>query len=174
MHRKKLSRIRRPAPFRGAGLLPLLILLAAVGGCRGSEGGAEDRDAEDARALGLPPGAQLHRISLGGRGAEEHAIPTSIRALPGDGVEFRTVDHRGHTLTFVADSLTLEVHAFLEATGQMASPPLVSLGNRFIVRLQNAPHGRYLYVSEGHGGVAWGVVEVGPPSETDSSQTSRR
>ena len=51
------------------------------------------------------------------------------RGIPGDGVEFRTVDHRVHTLRFLADSLTYEARAFLESTGQMASPPLVSRGS---------------------------------------------
>ena len=99
-------------------------------------------------------------------------MPTLIQAAPGDGVEFRTVDHRVHTLSFVADSLPQEIRTFLEATGQMASPPLVSRGSRFILRLQNAPIGRYLFVSEGHGGVARGVVEVGSPPESDSTQIS--
>jgi len=168
------SRFRRPVSFLGAGLLPLLTLSAILGGCQGSGSGEEDPDAEEIRALGLPTGAQLHRITLGGRGAEEHAVPTRIQASPGDGVEFRTVDHRVHTLTFLPDSLTPEVQAFLESTSQMAGPPLVARGSRFVLRLQNAPPGRYLYVSEGHGGVARGVVEVGPLPEAGSSQTSRR
>jgi len=146
---------------------------AALGGCRGPGEGVPDGSGEDAQALGLPSGAQIHQITLGGRGSEEHAVPTLIQAFPGDGVVFRTVDHRVHTLEFISDSLTPEVHAFLESTGQIASPPLVSRGSRFILRLQNAPLGRYLYVSEGHGGVARGVIEVGFPLDTDSTQTSK-
>ncbi len=167
---KKPSRVWRPASFQGAGLLPLLILSAVMGGCGGSGEAGQNTAAEEARALGLPSGSQLHRVTLGGRGAEEHAVPTLIQAFPGDGVEFRTVDHRVHTLEFIVDSLTHEVRAFLESTGQVASPPLVSRGSRFILRLQNAPLGRYLFISEGHGGTARGVVEVGFPPVTDSSQ----
>jgi hypothetical protein len=85
-------------------------------------------------------------------------------------VEFRTVDHRVHTLSFVADSLTPEVRSFLESTEQMASPPLVARGSRFIVRLQNAPLGRYLFVTEGHGGSARGVLEVGSSNAGGSSR----
>jgi plastocyanin len=162
--------VSRPASFPGAGLLSFLILLLPLSGCGRAVGGGADAAVEDVESLGLPSGAQLHRITLGGRGSEEHAVPTLIQAEPGDGVEFRTVDHRVHTLTFPADSLSPEVLAFLDSTGQMASPPLVTRGSRFIVRLQNAPPGRYFFVSEGHGGTARGVIEVGPLPPPDSSR----
>jgi len=151
----------------------LLIMALVSGGCQGQGSGGDGSAAEETRALGLPSGAQLHRVTLGGRGSEEHAVPTRVLASPGDGIEFFTVDHRVHTLRFIADSLTDEVHAFLDSTAQMASPPLVSRGSRFVVRLQNAPVGRYLYVSEGHGGVARGVIDVGLPLEGDSIQAPR-
>lgn len=128
------------------------------------------RAREEARALGLPAGALLHRVTLGGKGAQEHAVPTRIQAFPGDGVEFRSVDHRVHTVEFLADSLTVEVREFLESSGQIASPPLVTRGSRFVLRLQNAPVGLYFFMSEGHGGTAFGVVEVGIPADPDSSR----
>ena len=160
----------RPASLGGAGLLPFLFLGVLSWGCEPADGGARARAQEEAEALGLPSGALLHRVTLGGRGSEEHAVPTRILAVPGDGVEFRTVDHRVHTIEFLADSLSAEVRDFLENTEQMASPPLVSRGARFVLRLQNAPRGRYLFKSEGHGGVAFGVVEVGSTTDADSSQ----
>ena len=123
-------------------------------------------DEELLSTLGLDSRAQLHRISLGGRGAEEHAVPARIQANPGDAVEFLTVDHRVHTVIFPADSLSAEILNFLNETGQRASPPLVSLGSRFFLRLLEAPAGRYPFVSEGHGGRAWGVVEVGIPQDS--------
>ena len=137
-------------------------------GCGGSEAGAPGSDPEVLEALGLSPRAQLHRVTLGGRGAEEHAVPTRIQASPGDGVEFLTVDHRVHTLTFLLDSLSWEGRRFLEESGQISSPPLVSRGSRFILNLQDAPPGRYPFVSEGHGGRAEGLVQVGDPSAADS------
>ncbi len=111
----------------------------------------------------------MHQVTLGGRGSEEHAVPTVIQALPGDGVEFRTVDHRVHTLTFLADSLAPSLRDYLEATGQMGSPPLVSRGSRFIVRLEDAPKGRYPFETKGHGGTANGVLVVGSPNPMDST-----
>jgi hypothetical protein len=74
-------------------------------------------------------------------------------------------------VTFPPDSLTPEVRAFLESTGQTNSPPLVFRGSRFIVKLENAPNGRYPFVSEGHGGIARGVVEVGLPVPPDTTES---
>jgi plastocyanin len=151
------------------GLLPFLLILVTLGGCRETGDGNEVLSSEEARELGLSGGARLHRVTLGGRGAEEHAVPTRIQALPGDGIEFLTVDHRVHTLEFVADSLEPEAQQFLESSGQTASPPLVSRGSRFVLRLQDAPPGRYRFTSNGHGGIARGVVEVGPPAGDTSA-----
>ena len=164
----------RPASFGGAGLLPflLLLLLGSLSGCQGERGGTRAVAEDEVRALGLLSGATLHRVTLGGRGSEEHAVPTVIHALAGDGVEFRTVDHRVHTVEFIPDSITPDVRAFLESTGQMASPPLVERGSRFVLKLQSAPDGRYFFMSEGHGGTAHGVVEVGSPPDVDSSSVS--
>ena len=165
-----LRKFKRPASLGGAGLLPFLFLGVVAWGCEPPDGGATERAQEEARALGLPSGALLHRVTLGGKGSQEHAVPTRILASPGDGVEFRTVDHRVHTVEFLSDSLTVEVRGFLESSGQMASPPLVARGARFVLRLQNAPRGLYFFKSEGHGGTALGVVEVGIPADADSSQ----
>jgi plastocyanin len=164
--------VRRPASPGGAGLLPILAILVLLPGCQPDDGGARARAEDEARAVGLPSGAVIHRVNLGGRGSEEHAVPALIRASEGDGVEFVSVDHRVHTVEFLPDSLTSDVRTFLESTGQMASPPLVDRGSRFVLKLQNAPQGRYFFRSEGHGGMAHGVVEVGSPPVGDSSRAS--
>ena len=158
--------MKRPVLRPGAGLLSSTFLALLLGSCGG--GGESEPDEVDGlrRALGLSSDAEIHQVNLGGRGAEEHAVPAVIRAQPGDAVEFRTVDHRVHTVAFVLDSLAPAVREFLEATGQKASAPLVRRGSRFMVRLQDAPPGRYVFVTEGHGGMARGVLQVGPePSD---------
>ncbi|MGW8267822.1 MAG: hypothetical protein ACWGSQ_15760 [Longimicrobiales bacterium] len=125
-----------------------------------------DPEVEGARALGLEGGARLHRVILGGRGSEEHLLPARTRAVPGDAVEFVTVDHRVHNLSFPPDSLTPEALNFLTSTAQESIPPLLHRGNRFILRLSGAPVGRLPFVSEGHGGTAYGVIEVIPPTDS--------
>lgn len=155
-------RIARPASRSGAGLF--LFLAAAVPICAGACGPGRDPgldpEQEAGRALGLPAGARLHRVTLGGRGAEEHAVPRRIEAAPGDAVEFLSVDHRVHVVTFPADSLLPEARAYLERTRQAGSAPLAFRGSRFLLLLDGAPPGRYPFVSEGHGGVMGGVIEV--------------
>ncbi len=147
----------------GAGLFVLVGMVSwwAAGACRGGLEQTPDPELEAARALGLPEGARLHRVTLGGRGREEHAVPLRIEAAPGDAVEFRTVDHRVHVVTFPGDSLLSDPRAYLERTGQAGSPPLVFRGSSFLLRLEGAPRGRYPFLSEGHGGVMGGVIEVG-------------
>jgi plastocyanin len=122
--------------------------------------------------LGLRDGARSHRILLGGRGAEEHLLPPWVRAAPGDAVEFTTVDHRVHWVTFPTDSLSAPLAAFLAMTQQGESPPLHSRGSRFIVLLEGAPPGRYPFVSQGHGGVAHGAIEVAAPVDSLASPGS--
>ena len=150
----------RPAPFLGAGLLLFPLLLGPIG-CGPRPGEAPDPETEGARDLGLRTGSRLHRVVLGGRGSEEHVLPQRIQAGPGDAVEFVTVDHRVHTVAFVQDSIPARAWDFLLSTGQDVSPPLLSSGSRFLVRLDGAPPGRYLFRSRGHGGQALGVIELG-------------
>lgn len=159
---------RRPGSVLGAGLLTFSVTLLSLAGCSGSGAEGLGADAEALQALGLSPRAQLHQVTLGGRGAEEHAVPTRILASPGDGVQFVTVDHRVHTLAFPLDSLSTEVRFFLEESGQISSPPLVTRGSRFILNLKDAPPGRYPFVSDGHGGRAVGLIQVGQPPLSDS------
>lgn len=149
----------RPAPVRGAGLMFFLSLLL-LGGCTGGEKAASDPEVEAARELGLARGARLHRVVLGGRGAEEHVLPQVVRVDPGDAVEFVTVDHRIHRLEFPRDSLAPEAYEFLRSTGSEASPPLPFKGSRFLLLLEGAPLGRYPFLSHGHGGTTKGVIEV--------------
>jgi len=156
----RYRRFRRPASLTGAGLLLLLLAGPLVGGCGGPPELPPDPELEGARVLGLQRGARLHRVILGGRGAEEHLLPARIRAVPGDAVEFVTVDHRVHLVTFPPDSLVAPALAFLTATAQEAWLPLLSRGSRFILFLEDAPPGRYPFLSQGHGGTANGVIEV--------------
>lgn len=151
---------RKPASRKGAGFLLFLLLAPLPGSCGPGEGSPPDPELEGARALGLARGARLHRVVLGGRGSEEHVLPGRIQANRGDAVEFVTVDHRIHTVVFPRDSLTAESFRFLAESGTEASPPLPARGSRFLLRLEGAPPGRYPFLSQAHGGVAHGVIEV--------------
>ncbi|MFC1661369.1 hypothetical protein ACFL3S_07970 [Gemmatimonadota bacterium] len=153
-------RVQRPASYRGAGLFFLLVIAVPLDGCANAGDRVPGRDEELAQSLGLPGGAVIHRVNLGGWGSEEHAVPSRVRAAPGDAVVFETVDHRVHTVSFFPDSLSPGGLAFLERTGGLSSPPLVTRGSTFVVVLDGAPPGRYSFLSEGHGGQAMGIIVV--------------
>lgn len=153
------------APRRSGHLSSLLLaLLAAAGlsaGCGGDSGPpAADPHGELRERLGLSDDRPVHRVILGGRGAEEHVAPSRLRVPRGAVIEFVAADGRVHTVDFPEDSLELEVAHFLRRTSQLRSPPLVDRGARFILSLERAPLGRYRFRSEGAGGEAWGVIRV--------------
>ncbi len=106
-------------------------------------------------------GREIHQITLGGRGDEEHVVPTLLQVPPDAIVVFTTVDGRVHTVSFPEDSLALDAALFLERTSQLQSPPLMDRGSRFVVTLEGAPRGRYRFRSRGAGGEAWGTLLVG-------------
>lgn len=154
----------------GVGLLLFPVLLVAVlqGGCAredGSEGGTSDPYSEVRERLDVDPRREIHEVTIGGRGDEEHVVPT-ILEIPADAiVVFTTVDGRVHTVSFPEDSLALDAALFLERTAQMRSPPLVDRGSRFVLTFEGAPGGRYRFRSEGPGGEAWGTLVVGDSPE---------
>ncbi len=151
----------RPASLPGAGLFLFLLLSLPVLGCAGDKGEESAGARDSARDLLTSSDPGVHRVVLGGRGAEEHAVPLRVEVRPGDAVEFLSVDHRVHMVTFPRDSMSAAMVDFFEETGQGPSPPLVTRGSRFVLRLEGAPRGRFSFVSRGHGGRAVGWVVVG-------------
>jgi plastocyanin len=65
-------------------------------------------------------------------------------------VRFTVLDHRTHAIAFVADSLGAQARTFLERTGQLRGPPLVSEGASWVVVLDGAPPGRYPFLCRSH------------------------
>lgn len=161
--------MRRPVPSQGAGLSVILLLSLLPLACGGPGPEPSEPETERARALGLEEGARVHQVILGGRGSEEHVLPFHVEAAPGDAVEFVTVDNRIHTVLFPPDSLTPGVRAFLLGSSQDRSPPLLSRGSRFVLLLEGAPPGDYPFMSQGHGGLAYGLIRVGPPAAAGDS-----
>jgi len=70
------------------------------------------------------------------------------------------MDWRVHEVRFQLDSLSTEARAFLVATDQVDSPPLVDLHARFVVSFADAPPGRYPFAVVGNGAAGSGVVVV--------------
>lgn len=150
--------------MRGA-LLPVLVVTLALAPAACGAAGDGSEEVEDPHAelrdrLGIEADRPIHSVSLGGRGGDEHVVPTRVDLRSGDVVEFVTADGRVHTVRFPPDSLGGEAADFLRRTGQLESPPLVERGARFVLTFRDAPSGRYPFRADGGGGVAWGVLVV--------------
>jgi plastocyanin len=78
----------------------------------------------------------------------------------GDIVRFEAGDGAGHAIAFDGALLTSAVRSFLEQSGQLRSPPLVSRGNAWVVSLAHAPPGEYPYTCVTHN--ARGSITVNP------------
>ena len=128
--------------------------------------GANPPDSVLTAALGLPQTARVHRIVLTGRGADERVVPVRTPVLEGDYVEFYVADGRVHVVSFLLDSIDESGRTFLERTTQLASPPLLERGARFVLTFADAPDGAYLFRSTAHGDTVVGSIIVGDPEET--------
>lgn len=159
--RLRASGLRRrrhgPGRSRLAGVLVLAGLLG-VAACRPAESELPP-DRRLQAELGLGPTDRVHPVVLFG-GATGRAEPAEVLVAPGDYLEFTTGDAWIHEILFEIDSLATGALSFMTALDQMASPPMVSRGSRFVVSFVDAPAGRYPYRVEGNGPVVHGVVVV--------------
>lgn len=163
----RLGRPSRPPAhlslFAGAALL-------ALAGCAGESDYQPDELLQG--ELGLTPRDRVHRITLTG-GEVEQADPVLLSIEGGAYVEFVTTDWLIHEVIFRADSLREDQWAFLERTDQVASPPLIDRGSRYVLAFHDAPPGRYLYRIEGNRRPGRGVIVVSAPSSRQPTRNDR-
>ena len=107
-------------------------------------------------------GVGQYEITLGGRGAEEHVVPRNLAVKTGSEVHFVTADNRVHTVEFRLSELAEAQRAFLDATGQGGSPPLIQRGARFVVSFVDAPGGLYPFLVQAHGDPVEGAIAIEP------------
>lgn len=110
-----------------------------LGGCEALGGG--DTLVLDSAEVEIA--GSVHEVRITGAGSSGSIAPTTLEVEPGDAVRFVTGDRRPHALAFTADALAPEVREYLERTGQLRGPPLVSEGAAWVVVLEEAPPGRY-------------------------------
>jgi plastocyanin len=124
-----------------AGVFVLLLLASACD--RGAlAGDKKDRTLELANdTIELPAGIDLHDVTV--RTGEQHRDfdPSQSQARPGDYLRFTIDDTRTHAIVF--EPVTPEQRQFLESTGQLRSPPLITKGASWVIALKNAPVGQY-------------------------------
>ncbi len=109
---------------------------------------------------GSDPSAEFAEIVLGGRGIEEHVVPTRVVVRAGGRVVFRTADHRLHTVEFSPDGMAPDAFRFLEGSGQLRSPPLLERGTEYTVTFDGAPAGFYPFHVVGPGTRVEGAIVV--------------
>jgi plastocyanin len=150
VHGRGGLRARRPGLF-------LCVVLAF--GC--AQDGPPPRDVVrlDEGEVELAEGSRRHDIMLEGVGAQNEITPATVAAGPGDAVAFTAADGITHSVVFLGERLDSAQVAFLERTGQMRGPPLLTEGGSWIVNLTDAPAGDYPFACALHGGQ--GVIRVG-------------
>jgi plastocyanin len=89
----------------------------------------------------LPAGVDLHDVGIRTGAQHRDFEPRQVQARTGDYLRFTTQDSRTHAVVF--DVGTPELRTFLESTGQLRSPPLVTKGASWVIALKNAPAGNY-------------------------------
>lgn len=155
LRRRLLSRLGTPA------LVGLILpVLAAVGCTRGVPEELQP-DSILRAELDMGDGDEVHTVRITG-GTSETVEPAETVVPPGAWVQFMTTDAFVHEIRFDVDGLPPAGRDFLVDSDQVASPPLLDAGARFLVSFENAPEGRYPYVAEGNGAPARGVVVVQP------------
>ncbi len=106
-------------------------------------------------------GIQSHRvIRLGGGRDQEHLLPSQVEINEGESIKFISLDHRLHSLLFLSDSLSPEMARFLSETRQFLPAPLMNQGDCLELNFNDAPPGRYVFVSRGHGDPVYGRIVV--------------
>jgi hypothetical protein len=134
-----------------------LAVLVGFSGCGRDAEPRPDRRLRD--ELGLPSGAEVHRVSISG-GRQEIIAPSEVTVSMNGYVEFVTADAWVHEVRFELDSLEGPARDFLVRTDQGESPPMVNADSRFLVSMRGAPPGRYPFRVEGNGGPTSGAVVV--------------
>ncbi len=109
--------------------------------------------------LGLTDDDRVHTITLVTETGEE-AAPDSLEVLVGDLVQFVSGDWMVHEVRLDVEELAEPLGAFLERTGQAASPPLLQRDARFVLTFAEAPPGRYPYRLTGNREEGAGVIVV--------------
>ncbi|MBR9990839.1 MAG: hypothetical protein KFH98_13845 [Gemmatimonadetes bacterium] len=129
-----------------AGALAILVLTAACDNVPG----AGPRVLELANdTIRLEAGVEIVEVEVR-RSADGEFDPAAVEAHTGDVVRFVAGDNGGHAIVFESMALTADVREYLERTGQLRSPPLITTGASWVVTLEGAPAGDYPFRCSTH------------------------
>ncbi len=138
------------------------VAILALSGCdRVTDSGPAVLELEG-DTIQLDVGVRLIDVAVATQQGGSELDPVRVEARPGDVVRFTAGDGRLHALAFESTLLSADARAFLEQTGQLRSPPLVSAGMQWVITLDGAPTGEYPYICTTHG--VRGSIVVGQRS----------
>jgi plastocyanin len=147
-------------PIRSAGAVIFSLLLALPGCDAGTQAARGPSVLElDSSRIELPDSVQLITVHLD-RARPGEVEPLRVTLRTGDIVRFEADDGAGHAIAFDGALLASDVRRYLEQTGQLRSPPLISRGNAWVVSLAHAPPGEYPYTCVTHN--SRGAITVNP------------
>lgn len=107
-------------------------------------GEKKDRTLElSSDTIDLPAGVDLHDVTVQTNAQGKDFSQPQIAAIPGDYLRFSIADSRTHAIVFEVDAP--ELRTFLEQSGQLRSPPLVTNGASWVIALRGAPVGTYRF-----------------------------
>jgi plastocyanin len=139
-----VTHLKNMAPMHSLKRCIGVFLLLASASCGDAPliGEKKDRTLELATdTIQLPSGVDLHDVEVRTKDQGKDFEPAQIAAIPGDYLRFTIGDSRTHAIVF--EVTAPEGRAFLEKTGQLRSPPLVTNGAVWVITLKDAPHGTY-------------------------------
>jgi plastocyanin len=90
----------------------------------------------------LAAGVSLKQIDVARRDAGEFD-PAVLQANQGDVVRFTARDRGSHAIVFDSPALDSVAREYLERTGQLRGPPLITTGSAWVITLDGAPAGDY-------------------------------
>ena len=132
------------APARQCARAGAVLILACAGCDRdapiGDQGPRVLELAHD--TIRLPDGVSLKQIDVARRGEGEFE-PATVQARQGDMVRFTSRDRGAHAIVFEGTALDSVARSYLERTGQLRGPPLITTGAAWIITLDDAPAGEY-------------------------------
>lgn len=137
----KQGNVQAPARrIARAGALFFLVL-SACGGERGGDEGPRVLELTH-DTIQLPDSVKLIDVKVR-REASGDFEPASLQAEQNDMVRFTAADRAGHAIAFDGTTLAADARAFLERTGQLRGPPLITTDAAWVITLEGAPAGQY-------------------------------
>lgn len=143
------------------GRLTLIAIgLLLFGGC---DRPGPPSDPELRAELGIGAATSIHRITITGHADRTRLLPAYLEVEAGDIVQFEARDRRVHQVVFDPADLADDVRSFLEASGQLAPPPLISPEARLVLFFEGAPSGAYPFRVDGYAPSVSGRIMVRDP-----------